>query len=177
MARNFPPAEFYEDSPRLLEKPADILVLAGPGRSITEKNVDSLKIKLIAEGANIAYTNNELRNTVCKNGIISIPGIIANSGGVISSYEEWMLENEGLISISLNEKWDRVKSSIKQRITRNICELCEKIKMKPCLDTYSLALELADERKLKSKNEDRQLRKHTKLINSMLEKKYAIYTK
>ena len=87
-----------------------------------------LNVKLIAEGANIAYTEEPLREALNSRGIISIPGIIANSGGVISSYEEWLLENQDLMASNTEEKWERVKASIYSRIDRNIAELTVKMR-------------------------------------------------
>ena len=88
----------------MLDKKADILILAGPGRSVNRDTVKGLKVKIIGEGANIAYTEPYLRDVVHAAGIFSIPGIIANSGGVISSFEEWLLENENLIAMPIEKK-------------------------------------------------------------------------
>jgi glutamate dehydrogenase/leucine dehydrogenase len=176
MSESFTKAEYNASAATLLLKEADILLLAGPGRSINEKNVSGLRVKLIAEGANIAYADNDLRGSVYKNGIISIPGIIANSGGVISSYEEWLLENEDLMSISMDEKWERVKGSIERRITRNISELCDIIKASPTKNPYECALQLADDRSRTARTANRDLRNKTKKINSELEKKFSVFT-
>ena len=176
MAQFFSFAEFDGAPSALLGRKADILVLAGPGRSIHEKNCKGLNVRLIAEGANIAYSDYELRNTVHGMGIISIPGIIANSGGVISSHEEWMLENENLIHISIPEKWERVKASIDKRICRNIRELCGKMKEDDSMNPYACALEMADERLQNIRCENRKLRQLTKKINSELEEKFSVYT-
>jgi glutamate dehydrogenase/leucine dehydrogenase len=176
MTQFFSYAEFDPNPAALLSRKADILVLAGPGRSINEINCHTLEVGLIAEGANIAYTKNELRDTVHGMGIISIPGIIANSGGVISSYEEWMLENENLIHISIPEKWERVKASIETRICRNIRELCTKMKSVPSKNPYQCALEMAEERLEYIRCENRKLRKLTKKINSELEEQFSVYT-
>lgn len=174
---NFVGAEYFSDSAALLTKAADILVLAGPGRSINSVVCEQLNVKLIAEGANIAYTNNDLRRFVHARGIISIPGIIANSGGVISSYEEWLLENEGMISMSIEDKWERVKNSIERRISRNITEICTMIKADADKNPLQCALEMANKRLEEKKIETRQLRNLTKRINSELEEKFSVYTK
>ena len=73
--------EFYSNPEALLVQKADILVLAGPGRSINKDNCKEVKVKLIAEGSNIVYTDPSLRDITNQMGILSIPGIIANSGG------------------------------------------------------------------------------------------------
>ncbi|MGE4354094.1 MAG: Glu/Leu/Phe/Val dehydrogenase [Oscillospiraceae bacterium] len=176
-AELFPGAAYDLSSPSLLQKKADILVLAGPGRSITADNVNKLQVKVITEGANIAYADRALRKIVQDKGIYSIPGIIANSGGVISSHEEWLLENEDLMALPMEEKWERVKNSIEQRITRNMTELCHKIKANLDKTTHENALEMAAERQLIMRNANRGLREQTKQINDELEKRFSVYTR
>lgn len=173
----FPEARFNPSSASLLEQQADILIIAGPGRSITDKNADKIKVKLIAEGANIAYSDNSLRGTISGNGIVSIPGIIANSGGVISSFEEWMLENEDLVSIPMEQKWERVQESIKKRVTVNIRELCDKLSANPGKTSHECALKMVEERQMQQRLENRELRNKTKQINLELESKFAVYTR
>jgi len=176
LAADFATAQFQTEPASLLVKQADILVLAGPGRSLNEKNCPQLNVKLIAEGANIAYTQHALRDLVWKRGIYSIPGIIANSGGVISSYEEWMMETENLMHLPLEEKWSRVKKSIEKRITRNIRELCNKIRQEGTKNSYDLTLEMAERRMENVRLESKKLRVLTKKINKELEEKFAVYT-
>jgi glutamate dehydrogenase (NAD(P)+) len=177
MSPVFADALFSAEPRILLEKPADLLVLAGPGRSLNEDNCRKLRVKLIGEGANIAYTDHELRDIVNRRGIVSIPGIIANSGGVISSYEEWLLENENLPHLSLEEKWERVRASIEKRVGRNIRELCQKISADPATNPFRHALQMAAERLDFTRVETGKLRKLTKRINRELEEKFAVYTR
>ena len=167
----------YPDPSMLLEMDADILVLAGPGRSINRRTSRLLKVQLIAEGANIAYADEQVREDVCRQGIVSIPGIIANSGGVISSYEEWLIEQQDLMSLPLQDKWERVKASIISRIDPNISELCSKIQSNPGKTPYAHALDMADFRQLELRDANRELRSQTKRINTELEKRFAVYTK
>lgn len=176
MQDSFPKAEYNGDTASLLSKDADILVLAGPGRSVNENTAGKLRVKLIAEGANIAYSDNAVRSSVFNTGIISIPGIIANSGGVISSYEEWLLENEDLMSIAMDEKWGRVQSSITRRITRNIKELCGIMVENPSKNPYECAILLAKKRSKIAHDANRDLRNKTKKINTELEKKFSVFT-
>jgi glutamate dehydrogenase/leucine dehydrogenase len=176
MSAVLPDAEFMTDSQNLLAKPADILALAGPGRSLNEVNCERLQVKVIGEGANIAYTDHSLRDVVNRRGIISIPGIIANSGGVISSYEEWRLENENLLHLSTTEKWERVKHSIEKRIGRNIKDLCRKISADQAINPYQHALRMAADRLEFARVETRKLRNQTKKINQELEEKFAVFT-
>lgn len=177
MAAEFAAAEYSPASSSLLTKDADILVLAGPGRSLKPEICEQLKVKLIAEGANIAYSDQSLRSVVHAKGILSIPGIIANSGGVISSYEEWLLEHEDLMSISIEDKWERVKASLEKRISRNIAELCELMKENPTKTPLECAWEMADKRSELAREQSRNLRNLTKQINTELEEKFSVYTK
>lgn len=177
MSEHFPSAQFNEKPSSLLIKQAEILILAGPGRSLNEENCRELKVKIIGEGANIAYTKPELRDLVNSMGIFSIPGVIANSGGVTSSYEEWLLENENLIHISINDKWQRVKESIELRIKRNIDELCSRFLANDKINPYNHALDMASERLLLATQESKKLELLTKKVNRHLEEKFAVYTK
>lgn len=174
---HFPSALCYSNPSLLLEMEADILVLAGPGRSINHSNCKQLKVKLIAEGANIAYTENKLRETVREMGIISVPGIIANAGGVISSYEEWLIEQQDLMSLPIEDKWARVKASITARIDTNVNELCRKMQSRPDITPYAHALDMAANRQKENQDANRRLRHQTKLINTELEQKFAVYTR
>jgi len=166
------------DPSGLLTQNADILIVAGPGRSINANICSNLKVSLIGEGANIVYTDNALRDAVNERGIFSIPGIIANAGGVISSYQEWLLETEHLVHINIKEKWERVRESIEQRIDRNIDELCRAyISHGKARNPYDIAMDIAEKRLSKAVSDNRSLESKTKRINKRLEEKFKVYTR
>jgi glutamate dehydrogenase/leucine dehydrogenase len=73
----------------LLELKCDILVPAALENQITRVNVDKIKAKIVAEGAN-GPTTPEADRALYEKGIFLIPDILANSGGVASSYFEWV---------------------------------------------------------------------------------------
>ncbi len=73
----------------LLELDVDILVPAALEDVITEKNAPKIRAKLVAEGAN-GPTTPEADDILFKNDIALIPDILANSGGVSTSYLEWV---------------------------------------------------------------------------------------
>ena len=73
----------------LLELDVDILVPAALEDVITEKNARNIRAKLVAEGAN-GPTTPEADDILFKNNIPLIPDILANSGGVSTSYLEWV---------------------------------------------------------------------------------------
>ena len=85
---NLPEAENITNE-ELLELDVDILVPAALEDVITEKNAGSIKAKLVAEGAN-GPTTPEADDILFKNDITMIPDILANSGGVSTSYLEWV---------------------------------------------------------------------------------------
>ena len=73
----------------LLEQPCDILVPAAIGSQIREDNADRIKATIVAEGAN-GPTTPEADAILRDRGVTVIPDILANAGGVIVSYFEWV---------------------------------------------------------------------------------------
>jgi glutamate dehydrogenase (NAD(P)+) len=73
----------------LLMLPCDVLVPAALGGQITEKNADHLRARIVAEGAN-GPTTPEADQILAARGVPLIPDILANAGGVIVSYFEWV---------------------------------------------------------------------------------------
>ena len=73
----------------LLELEIDVLAPCALENQITSENADRIKAKVITEGAN-GPTTPEADEILFKKGIIVIPDILANSGGVVVSYFEWV---------------------------------------------------------------------------------------
>ena len=73
----------------LLELPCGILVPAALEHQVTSANANKIKAKMVAEAAN-APTTPEADRILHERGIFLIPDILANSGGVTSSYFEWV---------------------------------------------------------------------------------------
>ncbi len=73
----------------LLELPVDILVPAALENVINEKNMKKIKAKIIVEMANGPITQ-EAYEYLTEKGVIIVPDVLANAGGVTVSYLEWV---------------------------------------------------------------------------------------
>ncbi len=73
----------------VLELPVTVLVPAAVEQQITERNADRVKARLITEAANAAVSP-EADAVLHERGAFLVPDILANSGGVIVSYFEWV---------------------------------------------------------------------------------------
>ena len=73
----------------LLELPCDVLVPAAISAQITGDNADRIKARLIVEGANGPCTP-EADQILSDKGSLIVPDILANAGGVVVSYFEWV---------------------------------------------------------------------------------------
>ena len=89
----FPNVQHIPNSEQLFLD-CDVLIPAATENQITSKNVDQVKAKLIVEGANgptTAVADKELE----KRGVVVVPDILANAGGVTVSYFEWVQDRMG----------------------------------------------------------------------------------
>ena len=84
----YPDAEHVTNAD-LLELPCDILVLAALEDQITGDNAGRIEAKMIAEGAN-GPTTVEADAILAERGIVVLPDILTNAGGVTVSYFEWV---------------------------------------------------------------------------------------
>ena len=96
----------------LLTLDVDVLIPAALENTITEKNANKIKAKLIVEGAN-GPTSHEADPILEKKGVIAVPDILANAGGVIVSYFEWVQNRLGF-KWTKNRVYRRSDSIIKQ---------------------------------------------------------------
>jgi glutamate dehydrogenase (NAD(P)+) len=101
----------------LLEVECDILVPAAKEDQITSENADKIKAKFIVEGAN-GPTASSADHILKEKGIMVVPDILANSGGVIVSYFEWVQDRLGYF-------WD--EPDINNRLTRLMNEAFEHV--------------------------------------------------
>ena len=84
----------------VLEENVDILIPAAVGNQITTDNADKIKAKIIVEMAN-RPVDQKAEKILAKKGVIIVPDILANAGGVLASFYEW---NENVNKIKMGYK-------------------------------------------------------------------------
>lgn len=100
--KGYSKGEFMKKSSDLLTYPCDILVPAALENQITNENADKIQAKIIGEAANGPVTN-EAEKILLEKGVMVIPDMYLNAGGVTVSYFEW-LKNLSRVSFGKLEK-------------------------------------------------------------------------
>lgn len=108
---NYPGAKNFTNSLEVLEQECDVLIPAALENQITKENAPRLKAKIIAEGANGPVTKNA-EDILIERGIMVIPDLFLNAGGVTVSYFEW-LKNLSHVRFGRMEKRFQEMSSLK----------------------------------------------------------------
>ena len=101
----------------LLHLEVDVLIPAALSDAITEKSAPGIRAKIVVEGAN-APTTPGGDQILAGNKVLVVPDILANSGGVIVSYFEWVQDKQ-------NYFWtaEEVKSNLNDIMMRAIKEV------------------------------------------------------
>lgn len=81
------------DPAELLTLEVDLLVPAAVEGVINEDNANRIRARVIVEGAN-GPTTRDADRVLANNGVLIVPDILANAGGVIVSYFEWVQANQ-----------------------------------------------------------------------------------
>jgi glutamate dehydrogenase (NAD(P)+) len=104
----FPGAEPISNE-ELLTLDVDVLVPAAKEDQITRHNAPDIKAKIIAEGAN-GPTTPRADDILNERGVLVIPDILANAGGVTVSYFEWVQDRQGYFWTTdrVNRRLDRM---------------------------------------------------------------------
>jgi glutamate dehydrogenase (NAD(P)+) len=98
------------DNEGLFGLEVDVLVLAALEGQITARNAGTVRARILAEAAN-GPTSPEADPILAANGVVVIPDILCNAGGVIVSYFEWA-QNRASLAWTANEVNDRLHRQI-----------------------------------------------------------------
>jgi len=93
----------------LLTTECEILIPAATENQITSRNVDEVKCRILAEGAN-GPTTSAADEILAEKGVFVIPDILCNAGGVTTSYFEWVQDRQGYFWTEsvVNERLDEM---------------------------------------------------------------------
>ena len=133
--------EFKNNPSELLELDCDILIPAALENAITVDNVDKIKTKLIIEAANgpISF---EADQKLFEKGVMIIPDIYVNAGGVVVSYFEWVKDISHI-------RFGRVEKRFQEQKILDIIDLIDKkTNTKTDFDTIKKIIHGADEEDL-----------------------------
>jgi glutamate dehydrogenase (NAD(P)+) len=122
----------------LLTLPVDLLVPAATEDVITISNAPHIKAKLIVEGAN-GPTSSKADNIINEKGIMVVPDILANAGGVTVSYFEWVQNRLGYkwTADRVNRRSDRI---MKDAFT-NVYKISQEYKVPMRIAAYMVAID------------------------------------
>ena len=98
------------DNEELFGLDVDVLVLAALEGQITSANADTVRARILAEAAN-GPVRPDADPILRRNGVVVLPDILCNAGGVIVSYFEWA-QNRAALAWTLEEVNERLRRQI-----------------------------------------------------------------
>ena len=114
------------NGPEVIAWDVDVLIPAALEDAITEQNVDGVKADIVVEGAN-APTSPAAHDALVQRGVLVVPDILANAGGVTVSYFEWAQNIQQF-------RWQ------KDRVDRELTDIMRK--------AYAAVREMAEEKSI-----------------------------
>src|SRR5690606_36077605 len=138
LLEGFAAAEKMADASELLELDVDVVIPAAVEEIITSKNVDKIKAPLIVEGAN-GPTSFNADHLINEKGIMAVPDILANAGGVTVSYFEWVQNRLGYKWTA--ERVNRRSDRIMKEAFNNVYEASVKYKVPMRIAAYIIAID------------------------------------
>lgn len=129
----------HSDGPEaILREEVDVLVCAALENAVNLENYQAVKARFILELAN-GPVEHEAHEKLSEDGVTIVPDIIANAGGVIVSYYEWLQNKSG-------ERWaiDKVRHRLDEVLTKATAEVlkyCEAKKISLKQAAFEIAIE------------------------------------
>jgi glutamate dehydrogenase (NAD(P)+) len=122
----------------LLELPCDILVPAAVHGVITSENAHNIRARIIVEAANGPITPDADR-ILQDNGVLVVPDILANAGGVVVSYFEWVQDLQAFFweEEEVNVRLEKVM----RRSFEHVCQVAEKNKVDLRMGAYIIGVQ------------------------------------
>ena len=107
------------DPAELLVTDCEILIPAATENQITSRNADRVKCKILAEGAN-GPTTAAADEILADKHVFVIPDILANAGGVTTSYFEWVQDRQGYFwkESVVNEQLEHIMKAAFEDVVR-----------------------------------------------------------
>jgi glutamate dehydrogenase (NAD(P)+) len=115
--KNYRPGEEC-DKEKIFQVETDVFVPAATTDAINLKNAPSLQTKMIVEGANIAITDKAEEYLINK-GVLVIPDFVANSGGLIGSYTEFIKKTQKETYEIIREKITNAMNQVLNGLSHN----------------------------------------------------------
>lgn len=122
----------------LLELKVDVLIPSALESQITRENADKVKAKILLELAN-GPTTPDADEILKKNNVFDIPDFLANSGGVIVSYFEWVQNIDG-IYWDIDEVYQRLDKKVSKSFWETV-ETMKKYNTSSRMAAYILAID------------------------------------
>ena len=121
----------------LLELDCDILIPAANENQIRGRNAGNIRAKIIVEGAN-GPTTQRADEILNENGVLVVPDILANAGGVTVSYFEWVQDRAGFFwrESEVNERLE----DIMVQSFRDVASMAEKYGVSFRIAAYMLGI-------------------------------------
>jgi glutamate dehydrogenase (NAD(P)+) len=134
--KGFPGTEAVSNE-ALLELDCDILIPAANENQIRQKNAGNIKAKIIVEGAN-GPTTQRADEVLNGKGVLVVPDILANAGGVTVSYFEWVQDRAGFFwrESEVNERLE----DIMVQSFRDVAQMAEKYGVSFRIAAYMLGI-------------------------------------
>lgn len=128
----------------LLALEADVLIPSAIECVIDERNVNDVNAALVVEGANLPITR-DADDILHERGVVVVPDILANAGGVTVSYCEWMQNHQ-------RDRWseEEVDRRLRETLDRAWAELARRRDDHPDLSLRAAAYSVAVERVLEA---------------------------